>query len=224
MRQVWWNGFVSVIRKDFTREFRSGEVVATTVSFSLLVVLVFSFSFLGDTNSAVRIFPGILWAGVLFATTLTINQTFGYERRNQCLQVLKLLPGGPRALFYGKVVVNLALMLVFELVLFPALLVVFGLWGSSRFFLHCALLAGVSAGLAILGTLVAAVLSEHRLREVLMPLLLFPLGVPFLISGLYGSGILLGTRSGAIADWFAAIAGMDVLFLLIGHYLFGKGL
>lgn len=214
---------LAIIKKDLRRELRSREITITTVSFSVLLMVVFTFSFYQDDESVRQIFPGILWVSIVFAGTLAIARTFADERDSGCLRALALIPGTNMSLYLGKLVTNLFFMAVFELALVPLLVIAFDIDLAGQYATLSLILAGGTLGFAALGTLLSAMLVHHKLREVLVPLLLYPLLVPLIIGGVKATSALLEpTPDPSMQGWLRLIWAMDAIFLVAGQALFGK--
>jgi heme exporter protein B len=213
---------LAIVRKDLRRELRTREITLTTISFSVLLMVIFTFAFYTRDRDVAMIFPGILWISITFAGTLAVSRTFADERETGCLRALALIPGTGFSLYLGKLFTNLCFMLIFEAVLIPLLSLAFKapiLTYPAPFF---AAVGAGTLGFTALGTLLSAMLVHHRLREVLMPLLLYPLLVPLLIGGVKAVATLYDP-SGEIDSawsWIRLMLALDVLFLVGGQVLF----
>lgn len=212
---------LAVVAKDLRREWRSREILTTTVSFAVLLMVVFTFAFYRDERTASLVFPGILWVSVVFTGTLAISRTFQHESRAGCLRALALIPGSHRSLYLGKLAVNLIYMALFELALVPLLLVVFPVEIAAGLGPLVATLVAGTIGFAALGTVVCAMLVRNELREVLLPIVLYPLLVPLLIAGVFVTAQLLdGANGKEIFPYLQAMLAMDALYLALGLFLF----
>lgn len=238
-RQTW-----VIVRKDLRRELRSREVTLTTVSFSVLLMVIFAFSFYQNDATVGLVFPGILWVAIVFTGTLTITRSFADEKESGCLRALALIPGTHMSLYLGKLLINLLFMAIFEAALIPLLVLAFGVPVGTIWQPMLGAVAAGTFGFAALGTLLSAMLVHHRLREVLVPLLLYPLLVPLLIGGVKVVGLLLEPlmapqavvcetlckvvpaavapvdHSAEVGGWLRAMLGMDLVFSLMGAGLF----
>lgn len=116
---AWLSQTKHIIQKDLQRELRTREVLTTTLAFSLMLMVIFAFGFFKHDESAIGIFPGVLWISVLFTGTLVLTRSFDHEKEGQCLRALALIPGTERSLFLGKYIMNLMFMLGFQVVLVP---------------------------------------------------------------------------------------------------------
>lgn len=208
----------ALIGKDLIREWRTKEITTTTVAFSVLLMLVFSFAFFANDELVTAVFPGILWVGIAFTGTLAIGRTFTQERDSGCLRALALVPGTWASLYVSKLTVNLLFMFAFEAVLLPFLALAFNL-SLSEFgpMLVLAVVVG-TVGFAAVGTLVAAMLVHNQMRDVMIPLLLYPLTIPIIIGGVEATQLIL--LGGDATSWLRVLAGVDIIFLGLSAGLF----
>ena len=213
-----------ILRKDVLVELRTREVVVTMGLFALLLVIVFAFAFHVDMDSARRVTPGILWVVLLFSATVGLSRVFERERQGGCLDVLLRAPAGPQTVFVAKVlgvllfttvvlVVTVPLMLVFLRVSIPT-------EGIGLFIMGLAL--GMY-GFTSVGTLVAGMLSSSRLRDVLLPVVVYPLVVPVVIGGVELTHVALGGGlPGEEVMWLKLMIGFDMLFTVFPVWLFPR--
>lgn len=221
MWSVWARQVVTIMGKDLRRELRTKELLTTTLAFSMLLMIVFTFSFYRDAQSTAWVFPGILWVSIAFAGTLALGRTFMDERDSGCLRALALIPGTARSLYIGKLTINALFMAIFELALVPLLLLSFDVSMPGRWGWFAAIVTLGTMGLTAMGTLLAAMLVHHRLREVMLPLLLYPLLVPLFIGGVKSVSALMDGQMETVWMWMRVMAGMDLAFLVGGQLLFG---
>ena len=170
-----------VLQKDLTVEIRSREIVSTTVFFAISCVLVFAFALVKDGRTVVDAAAGILWIAIAFSGTLALGRTFERERYTDTLRALMLAPADRPAIYVGKLVAIVAMMLAVQVVLVPLVALLFqaGLL-AAPLLLGAILLAG-TLGFAAVGTLFAAMLVRARSRDVLLPVLLYPITIPVII-------------------------------------------
>lgn len=212
----------TLVAKDLRREWRTREVLTTTVSFAVLLMVIFAFAFYKDDQTVTLVFPGTLWVALLFTGTLAIGRTFQHEARGDCLRALALIPGSEKSLYLAKSAVNLLFMLLFEAALIPLLLLVFSVEAAPIIGPLIATVVVGSLGFSALGTLVGAMLVRSDLREVLLPIVLYPLLVPLLIAGVLITAALLdGGQWTDIRPWLQAMIAMDLIYLTLGMMLFG---
>ena len=211
-----------VLRKDFAIEVKSREILYTTLLFSLSCVLVFSIAFVKEGEPLEDAAAGILWIAIEFAGTLALGRTFERERYGETLRALLLAPASRAAIYVGKMLGIVALLLVCELLLVPLVALLF----HSRLFAQPALLMGLllagTIGFAVVGSLFAAMLVRARTRDVMLPILLYPMTVPLMIGGVRGTVALTQTpadQASAIM-WIVLLLCMDTVFLVLALWTF----
>ncbi|MPZ20257.1 MAG: ATP-binding cassette domain-containing protein, partial [Luteitalea sp.] len=216
-RVVW-----QVLRKDLVIETRSREILATTVFFAVACVLVFSFGFVDEGRPLQGAIGGILWIALAFSGTLALGRLFERERANATLQGLLLAPVSRAAIYLGKLGGVLVLMAAVELVVVLLVGLFFQVRAVPRPWLLAALLAAGTLGFAAVGALFAAMLARARSREVLLPILLYPMTVPVLIAGVRGTlSVVDPTRGDAMAvTWLAMLIFFDTVFVTLALWTF----
>jgi heme exporter protein B len=211
-----------VLRKDVAIEARSWEVLTTTLFFSTACVLVFAIAFVKDGRAVEDAAAGILWIAIAFSGTLALGRTFERERYGETLRALLLAPAPRPALYVGKLLGMLALLGIAEAILVPMVAFLFQATLFSRPFLLAGLLAGGTVGFSAVGTLFAAMLVRARSRDVLLPILLYPITIPVIIAGVRGTAALLApTPDEATATmWIGILAAFDVVFVTLALWTF----
>lgn len=211
-----------VVQKDLTVEVRSLEILSTTIFFAVTVVLMFSFGLVVDGRPLADVAAAILWIAIAFSGTLALGRTFERERHHDTLRALLLAPADRPALYVGKLAGILMLMAVVEMVLVPLI----GLFFNAPIFEQgwwlLILLVGGTIGFAAVGTLFAAMLVRARSRDVLLPIMLYPMTVPVMIAGVRGTAALFQPAPDlAIAQfWMALLLFFDVVFLTLALWTF----
>jgi heme exporter protein B len=207
--------------KDLTLEMRSRERLVSMLTFAVLVAVVFSFA-LDPTVRARSITGAMLWVTILFAGMLGLGRSFSMEREQDAMSGLLLAPMDRGALFLGKFIANLLLLLATEVVVFPVYALFFQveLWGRLGGLALVVLLA--SAGFMALGTLFSAVAASTRLGETLLPILLLPLLIPVVI---FAAGatqrLLLGRPLEEVAGSVRMLLAFDLIFVVVCTLIFG---
>jgi heme exporter protein B len=211
-----------IVRKDLTVEVRSREVLYTTAFFAVSCVLVFAFALVREGRPLEDAAAGILWIAIAFAGTLALGRTFERERQTETLRALLLAPASRPAIYVGKLVGILALMAVVEAVLVPLVALLFHAPVLARPALMLALLACGTAGFGAVGTLFAAMLVRARSRDVLLPVLLYPITIPVIIAGVRGTAALFQPvpDEAAARMWVALLAFFDVVFVTLSLWTF----
>lgn len=220
------SGFISrysaLLAKEATVELRTREVLYTGLLFAAVLVTVFMFSGFETAALARDAAPGVLWVSVAFVGTIVFSRTFQREREDRVVAALLLVPGIADALWAAKFTANLTLLLVVELLLVPLVLFTFRVEAADAPMLLGTLVLG-STGFCALGTVLAASLAAVKLREVLLPLVLFPLATPLLVSGVRATEIAFEGGDG-VWGWLQLMIAFDVLFAVVGQWLFAAAL
>jgi heme exporter protein CcmB len=211
-----------VTRKDLVIEFRSREIVYTTLFFAISVMLVFSFSFVREGVAVDGAAPGILWVAIAFSGTLALGRAFERERQNETLRGLLMSPADRPALYLGKLAGILLLMAAVEVVVVPMVAFMFQAPLFRYPALMTALLVTGTLGFAAVGTLFAAMLVRTRSRDVLLPLLLYPITVPVIIAGVRGTAALLQTDADLpmARAWLSMLVFFDIVFVTLALWTF----
>lgn len=211
-----------VLRKDFAIEARSWEVLTTTLFFAASCVLVFAFAFVKEGRAVEDAASGILWIAVAFSGTLALGRTFERERYSETLRALLLAPAPRPALYIGKLLGMLAILGVAEALLVPMVAFMFQAALFARPLLLLGLLAGGTIGFAAVGTLFAAMLVRARSRDVLLPILLYPITIPVIIAGVRGTAALLESPPDEpiALMWIGILAAFDVVFVTLALWTF----
>ena len=210
----------AIVQKDLAAEFRSRELLTAMLTFSMLVILIFNFAL--DLNIDVRktVTAGVLWTTFAFAGTLGLNRSMAVEKDRGCIDGLLLAPVDRSAIFFGKAISNLAFMLLVEAIVLPLYAL---LYNETRIFqweFILVLLLG-SIGYISVGTLLSAMAVQTRTREILLPILLFPIVVPVLIASVLTSGAIIAeaTFPEILAPLNLLIV-YDVIFIAVSFMVF----
>jgi heme exporter protein B len=211
-----------VMRKDFTVEVRSREILYTTVFFAVACVLVFAFALVREGRPLEDAAAGIMWISVAFSGTLALGRTFERERHSETLRALMLAPASRPAIYVGKLLGIVLLLLVVELVLVPLTGLLFHAPIAARPLSLAALLVTGTIGFAAVGTLFAAMLIRARSRDVMLPILLYPITIPVIIAGVRGTAALFEAvpDDGLAQMWMALLAFFDIVFVTLSLWTF----
>jgi heme exporter protein B len=210
----------AVAWKDLAAEFRSREVFSAMLVFSLLVILIFNFALELDIKTRQSVTAGVLWVTFAFAGTLGLNRSMSIEKDQGSLDGLLLAPVDRSAIYFGKVISNLAFMLVVEAIVLPTYSFLYNV-NLLRPGLVLILLLG-SIGYIVVGTLLATMAVQSRTRDILLPILLFPVVIPILIAAVKASGAYLAGDPAATAiwPWLNLLIVYDVIFIAISFMVF----
>ena len=211
-----------VVQKDLTIEIRSREILYTTLFFAISCVLVFAFALVREGQAAEGVPAGILWIAIAFAGTLALGRTFERERHNETLRALLLAPVGPAAVYVGKLLGVLVLLAATEVLLVPLVALFFQAPLLSRPVPMLSLLILGTIGFATVGTLFAAMLVRARSRDVLLPVLLYPMTIPVIIAGVWGTAALLQSPpdESVAVMWIGLLVAFDVVFVTLALWAF----
>jgi heme exporter protein B len=207
------------LRKDLRLEWRSRDSINGMLFFSLLVVVVFSLAFDPTAAMSRQIAGGILWVALLFASVTALNQAWTREQRNRVLEAQRMAPSPPSALFLGKALANLIFVAIVEAVLAPLFVVFYNLHAVGQGWLLAVVMPLGTWALVCNGTFFAALGLRTRNRELLLPLILFPVSIPALLGMMQATtGILTGEFSPA--PWIRLLIGYNVAFTTVCLLLF----
>jgi len=211
-----------VMRKDLTIEIRSREILYTTLFFAVSCVLVFAFSFVKDGRPVDDVAAGILWIAIAFAGTLALGRAFERERHGETLRALMMAPADRPAIYLGKLLGVLVLLGAVELVIVPLVGLLFQAPILARPLLLGGLLLSGTLGFAAVGTLFAAMLVRARSRDVLLPVLLYPITVPVIIAGVRGTAAIFQAEidEPMARAWLSMLVFFDAVFLTLALWTF----
>ena len=211
---------LAIAWKDIRLEFRSRETILSALVFGLIVVVVFNFGLYQGPGSLARVAPGLLWVAYAFIGVLAMNRAFTREMEQGGLDGLLAAPISRDAVFLGKALSSLTFMLVIEAILLPIFVVMLGLPALSPALGLIVLLATI--GFATVGTFFAGIAVQTRSREILLPVLFFPVVVPVIIAAVEASALAL--QGGPMPDvwtrWVPLLVVYDALFLVICPWIF----
>ena len=217
VRTVWL-----VMHKDLLIEIRSREILYTTVFFAVSCVLVFSFGFVHQGEPLEGAAAGILWIAIAFAGTLALGRAFERERQSETLKALVMAPVDRPALYIAKLLGVLVLLFAVEVLIVPLVAVLFQAPLFEEPITMVGLLLAGTVGFTAVGTLFAAMLVRARSRDVLLPVLLYPITVPVMIAGVRGTAALLqADMDVAMARaWLSMLVFFDVVFITLALWTF----
>lgn len=212
----------AALRKEFLLQWRTrGQMMAVLV-FGATALLLFSFA-IGPDAAALRTFSaGFLWLGLLLSSTLTLAESFHSEMENRALEGLLLLPSDARALYYGKAIANWLQLALLGIALVPVMVVLYDAGTTELLKLVGIILLG-TAGLSAPGTLYAAMTAQIKAKQMLLPLLLFPLIVPALLASVKATSlVILGDPMNQSGAWLTLLAAFDLIYWSLCGLLFGR--
>jgi heme exporter protein B len=209
----------AIVWKDLAAELRSRELLSAMLVFALLVIMVFNFALELDVKTRATVTSGVLWVTFAFAGTLGLNRSMSMEKDRGCLDGLLLAPVDRSAIYFGKAIGNLIFMFMVEIIVLP----VYSILYNVNLFQPGLLLVIVlgSIGYVAVGTLLSAMAVQTRTRDILLPILLFPVIIPVLIAAVRASnGFLTGVEFAEILPWINLLIVYDIIFTAIAFMVF----
>lgn len=216
---TYFKAIGAIVWKDLAAELRSRELLSAMLVFALLVILIFNFAIELQPSLRSTITPGVLWVTFAFAGTLGLNRSMAVEKDRGCLDGLLLAPVDRSAIYFGKALSNLAFMLIVAIVVLPIYSV---LYNTNLFNpgLLVVIILG-STGYVAVGTLLSSMAVQTRTRDVLLPVLLFPVIVPVLLAAVKASGgFLQQIPMNEIWPWLNILIAYDVIFTAVAFMVF----
>ena len=208
-----------IVHKDVAVELRTKEMLSSMFVFSLLVIMIFSFAFELRVEDVREVAPGVLWVTFVFAGMLGLSRSFVLEKDKGCLEGLLLCPVDRSAIYFGKMLGNVIFMTTVEAMILPIFSILFNISLFQPVLLLIVVLG--TLGFAGVGTLFSAMAVHTRSREVMLPVLLFPIVVPAMIAAVKATGgILDGQPFSEIAHWIRLLVVFDVVFFAISFMTF----
>jgi heme exporter protein B len=209
----------AIVWKDLSAELRSRELLSAMLVFSLLVILIFNFALELDAQARATVTAGVLWVTFAFAGTLGLNRSMAMEKDRGCLDGLLLAPVDRSAIYFGKAIGNLIFMFIVEAIVLPVYSVLYNVNLFQPGLLLVIFLGSV--GYVAVGTLLSSMAVQTRTRDVLLPILLFPLVIPILIAAVKGStGFLQDLSMDQIRPWINLLVVYDVIFVAVSFMVF----
>jgi heme exporter protein B len=205
---------MTIAAKDLRAELRTKEAINASLSFALVILLLFSFAFEPTEDMTREISGGLLWLVFAFAGALILNRSFARELGNDCLDALVSSPISGAALFLGKCLANVAMLLAVELACLPVFGIFYNVRWVIRFWPLLLVLALGTWGLAVVGTVFSALTVNLRLRELMLPTLVYPLLIPALMAAIQLTTALFAGQplAGELLNWLKLLIGFDIIF------------
>lgn len=216
---IFFRQLYAIIAKEMQVEWRTKETLSAMLVFALLVLVIFNFAF--DLQGVdIRVFgPGVLWVAFSFSGIIGLGRSFAAERDRGSLDGMLLAPVDRGAIFLGKAFANLVFILAMEMVTLPLFVILFNV-PIEWFPLVGYILMG-TLGFAAVGTLLSAIAASTRMRDVMLPVLLFPVLVPLLVASVkLTQGALQNLPFSDYQGWFNLLLAYDVIFLVVAYLVF----
>ncbi len=218
LRTAW-----GIMKKDLLLEWRGRARINATVFFAILTLLLFSFAMGPNHKLLVQTAPGFLWLAIFLSSIMSLSESMRLETENDALEGLRLLAVWPVSIFWGKAVVNALFLIVLSMVLLPIGMAIYGV----ELRLGAELLIGIFVlgclGISAPGTLYSAITIQARARDVLLPLLLFPILIPVLLAAVKSTSLVFqGDPMDQLSGWLTLLAGFTAVYWAICSLLFHR--
>lgn len=212
---------LTIFLKDLKLDLRTKENLVSMLFFSVIILLVFGFAVPAEEETQRLLAPGIFWVTFLLSGFLGLNKNFQVEKEGNCMEALLLTPVSRGSIFLGKMSGNIVFIMILQTLLLPLVSLLF----DSTFLSCYGQLLGINLlaaiGFSSLGTLLAGITTDIRFKEILLPILLFPLVVPLLMACVTITQSILGGQGFlGEADWLKLLLGFDGIFLIISYLTF----
>jgi heme exporter protein B len=216
MKKIW-----AIFQKDLLVELRTKDSFNSMLFFGVVVLVIFNFALSSARESMRSAVPGILWSAFAFSGTLGLNRLFAAEKENSCLQGLLMIPVDRGVIYLGKMFAATVFMLISEAIIFIFSLIFFNLtiWKEIPWIMLVFLIG--TLGFAAVGTLLSAIAVNTKMREVLLPLILFPVVLPILINAVEATDVILNAGDyGSLRLPLAIMSVFTIVFVTISYLLF----
>lgn len=211
----YFKALFTIVKKDVLMEMRTKEVVNASLVFAILLVIVFSFIMEPGSEVEKKIAGGIFWMAVTFSGILGLNKTMMSELEGGNFEALMLAPVDKSAIFFGKVISNMLVLILLEIILIPLFLVFYSINIVSHP-LMIAVLFLATYGYALVGTLFSMISVRTNSREIMLPLLLLPIMIPILIAAILSTNIFISGSDIAYSyNWIKLTAVFDIIFTAV---------
>ncbi|MEO6444680.1 MAG: heme exporter protein CcmB [Gemmatimonadaceae bacterium] len=216
-----WRRVGAIVWKDLTTERRSKAGLNAVAFMGVLVLLLFGFALGPDTQALQSAAAGAMWLAMLFAGVLAFNRSYQLELDGGALESLLLYPGARWSIYVGKLIANLVFVTLVEIIVVPVAMVLFHVSAPAAWAVALGVTFLGTFGFVTLGTFYAAMSSRSRAREVLLPLLLFPMLIPLLLAAVQATtSLLAGDPMREAGAWIRLLAAFDIIFLVACVFAF----
>jgi heme exporter protein B len=206
----------AIVWKDLAVELKTKELFSTMFVFSVLVILIFVFSINLSVVNAYDVGPGILWVAFVFSGTIGLNRSFMLEKEDGCLQGLMLTPADRTAIYFGKLIANMVFLLIMEAFILPLFMIFFNVDLLPRLGQLLFVIFIGTFGFCALGTLLSSLSAHLKTRDIMLPILLYPLLVPVVIGSVRMTDQLLaGKPLATMSNWIGLIGCFDIIYVAV---------
>ena len=208
---------LTILWKDILSELRTRDIVVSVLVFALLVIVIFNFAFEPERVGLVA--AGILWVALTFAGVLGLSRSFVLEKDKDCLEGLMLCPVDREVIYFGKMLGSLTFILVVAVIVLPIFFILFNLPIFRPELVLIVVLATI--GFASVGTLFSALAVNTKAREIMLPILFFPIVAPVIIAAVKATGLVFAGESwSSLSSWLQIMAAFDIIFLVVSSLVF----
>ena len=215
------NTLASILWKDIINELRTKEIVLSMAAFSVVLVVIFNFSLVINKDNVTTLVPSLLWISTIFVGTLGLSRTFAIEKENSAITAILISPVDRSILFLSKVISNFLYILIIQFLLLFLFLFLFNINLSGDVFLLIAVMFLGALGFSALGTLFSTMSINTKLRELLLPVILFPVIIPVIINAVKATSIIFnGGGYGEISPYMNILISFDIIFLVVSALVY----
>ena len=213
---LYLNQVRAIVWKDFVTELKTRELFSSMFIFALLVIIIFIFSINLSIVKASEVGPGVLWVAFLFAGTIGLNRSFMLEKENGCLQGLLFAPVDRTALYFGKLISNFVFLLIMEAFILPIFMIFFNVDLISYLLPLMYVIFLGTLGFCAIGTLLSSLSANLKTRDIMLPILLYPLIIPIIIGSVRMTGqVLAGEPLSNMVNWMSLVLSFDVIYIAV---------
>jgi heme exporter protein B len=212
----YFNQVRAIVWKDFITELKTRELFSSMFIFALLVIIIFIFSINLSIVKASEIGPGVMWVAFLFAGTIGLNRSFILEKENDCLQGLLLAPVDRTALYFGKLISNFSFLLIMEFLILPIFMIFFNIDLIPHLLPLIYVIFSGTLGFCTIGTLLSSLSANLKTRDIMLPILLYPLIIPIIIGSVrMTSQVIAGEPLSSMTNWLSLVLCFDVIYIAV---------
>jgi len=211
-----WKAVFAIVQKDLAAEYRSRELISSMMVFAVLVIIIFNYTLNLEPNLRAKVTAGVLWGTFAFAGNIGLNRSMAVEKDRGCLDGLLLAPVDRSAILFGKAISTLIFMLLVEVIMLPLYGLFYGVNLLNPGLLMVMLLGSI--GYVVVGTLLSSMAVQTRMRDILLPIILFPIIIPILLASVDASnGFLNGREFAKIQPALSLLIALDVIFTALAY-------
>jgi heme exporter protein B len=215
----FWRQVATIVWKDMISEIRTKESISSIMVFTLLVIVIFNFTFGSSQETINLVAPGIIWVTFTFAGVLSLNRAFITEKEGGCIEGLLACPISRETIYIGKMLGSLIFMLIVEAIALPFFALLFNLPLLSYEIVIITFLTTV--GFVSIGTLFSAIAADTKAREMVLPILFLPVVSPLIVGAVEASGLAISGKAwSSMTTWLQIIIAFDIIFVVASYLVF----